>query len=58
MASRSNDVQLLRDMASRLREIARAHMTSMAEKVLEVADEFDRHADELEQRDRDGMDDD
>jgi hypothetical protein len=58
MASRFEDVRLLRDMASRLREIARAHLTSMSEKIIEIADEFDQHADEIERRDRIGVDDD
>ena len=58
MANRYTDVRLLRDIAKRLREIAHTHMTSMSEKVLEVADEFDRHADELERRERNGVDDD
>jgi hypothetical protein len=58
MASSSNDVRLLRDIAKRLREIAATYVTNMSEKVLEVADEFDQHADALERRQQSGVDDD
>jgi hypothetical protein len=47
---RSSETRLLREIAGRLREIARAHPTAMSDKLLEVAKEFDDHADELERR--------
>ena len=50
MARRSNDIRLLRDIAKRLREIAFTHPTQMSEKVIEVANEFERQADALEKK--------
>lgn len=50
MARRSDDIRLLRDMAKRLREIALTDPTQMSEKVMEVAQEFEKQADALERK--------
>ena len=52
MAERTDEIRLLRDMAARLREIARTHPTQMSDKLTEVANEFDAHADDLARRHR------
>jgi hypothetical protein len=50
MPARASEIQLLREIAERLREIARSHPTQMSNKLTEVAAEFDTHANELERR--------
>lgn len=50
--ARSSETRLLREIAQRLREIARTHPTAMSAKLLEVAQEFEQHADEIEKRPR------
>jgi len=52
MDDRAREINLLRDIAERLREIARTHPTEMTDKLNEVAAEFDAHADEIERRKR------
>jgi hypothetical protein len=52
MAERDSEIRLLREIAGRLREIARTHPTEMSDKLTEVAAEFDAHADELARRQR------
>ena len=50
MGDRASEIRLLREIAERLREIARTHPTEMSEKLTKVAAEFDAHADELVRR--------
>ena len=52
MGDRASEIRLLREIAERLREIARTHPTQMSDKLTEVAAEFDAHADELTRRHR------
>lgn len=49
---RRGEIRLLREIAQRLREIAHTHRTAMSEKLVEVAKEFEDHADEMERRRR------
>ncbi len=52
MAGRADDIRLLRDIAKRLRDIALTNPTQMSDKVMQVAQEFEKHADELEKQRR------
>jgi phage host-nuclease inhibitor protein Gam len=52
MDDRTREVTLLREIAERLREIARTHPTEMSDKLTQVAAEFDAHADEIDRRRR------
>ena len=52
MAERTDEIRLLREIAARLREIARTHPTQMSDKLNAVAAEFDGHADDLTRRNR------
>jgi hypothetical protein len=45
-----NDVKYLRDKATRLRDLARAYDTKLAETLLRLADEFDEKATEIAAR--------
>jgi hypothetical protein len=49
---RREEIRLLREIAARLREIAQTHRTDMSDKLLQVAQEFDDHADKLRRRRR------
>lgn len=49
-SGRASEIRLLREIAERLREMAKSHRTAMSDKLLEVAKEFDDHANELERR--------
>lgn len=52
MPEHASEIRLLREIAERLREIARTHPSDMSNKLTEVAAEFDTHADEIERRRR------
>src|SRR5215216_3977269 len=43
------EAEVLRERARRLREIASQHRTAISKQLLEMADELDTHANELEQ---------